>query len=143
MEVAIREAGEADAPAVARLLAELGYPAAADAVARRLARLAESDADVTFVAVVDGEVAGLAGLQTGLALEYDKPVAKLSALVVAEAWQRRGIGSALARAVEDEARRRACGLLYLTSAERRSDAHTFYRQLGFEQTGRRFAKRLG
>lgn len=142
MEVAIREAGEADAPALASLLAELGYPASTDAVARRLERLARSDADVTFVAVVDGEIAGLAGLQTGLALEYDEPVAKLSALVVAEAWQSHGIGSALARTVEDEARRRACGLLYLTSADRRSDAHVFYRQLGFEQTGRRFAKRL-
>jgi hypothetical protein len=45
-------------------------------------------------------------------------------------------------AVEDEARARRCALLFLTSAERRADAHAFYAHLGFEETGRRFAKRF-
>jgi GNAT superfamily N-acetyltransferase len=46
------------------------------------------------------------------------------------------------RAVEEEARSRGCVLLYLTTAERREDAHAFYRTTGLEETGRRFAKRL-
>jgi hypothetical protein len=33
--------------------------------------------------------------------------------------------------------------LFLTTAERRSDAHAFYERLGFERTGRRYAKRFG
>jgi hypothetical protein len=33
-------------------------------------------------------------------------------------------------------------LLFLTTSERRKDAHAFYRSLGFEETGRRFAKAL-
>jgi ribosomal protein S18 acetylase RimI-like enzyme len=43
---------------------------------------------------------------------------------------------------EAEARRRGCCLIFLTSAERRKDAHAFYRRIGFAETGRRFAKRL-
>jgi hypothetical protein len=38
--------------------------------------------------------------------------------------------------------RAGCRLLFLTSGNRRSDAHTFYRRVGFEQTGTRFAKWL-
>jgi GNAT superfamily N-acetyltransferase len=40
------------------------------------------------------------------------------------------------------ARQRGCVLLFLTTSERRKDAHAFYRSLGFEETGRRFAKAL-
>jgi ribosomal protein S18 acetylase RimI-like enzyme len=68
--------------------------------------------------------------------------ARISVLVVDEPHRRRGIGEALVAALEAEARRRSCCLIYLTTAERRAAAHAFYRRLGFEETGRRFAKRL-
>jgi GNAT superfamily N-acetyltransferase len=48
----------------------------------------------------------------------------------------------IARA-EDEARAWQCGRIMVTSAERRADAHTFYQALGYEYTGRRFAKMVG
>jgi GNAT superfamily N-acetyltransferase len=66
----------------------------------------------------------------------------VSAIVVDEAHRRRGVGQALLEAVEREARARGCGLLFLTTAERRNDAHEFYRRVGLEETGRRFAKWL-
>ena len=37
---------------------------------------------------------------------------------------------------------RSLVFIFLTSAERRHEAHAFYRRIGFEETGRRFAKRL-
>jgi GNAT superfamily N-acetyltransferase len=140
--VNIRDAEAADVAAVARLLAQLGYPTDAAAVAPRLVRLTASDSDRLFVAEVDGEVVGLAGLHVSPSLEYDAPAAKVSAIVVDEDHRRRGIGEALLAAVEREARERACGLLFLTTALRRRDAHEFYRRLGFEETGFRFAKSL-
>jgi N-acetylglutamate synthase-like GNAT family acetyltransferase len=136
----IRSACAADAPALARLVAQLGYPTSADALARRVDRLAESAADRLVVAELDSEVVGLAGLHVSLAVEYDEPAAKLSAIVVDERYRRRGIGEALVAAEEEEARRRGCRLVFLTTAERRGDAHDFYRKLGYEETGRRFAK---
>lgn len=140
MRPLIRDAGEGDAAAIAELLTELGYPSSAEEVEGRVARFGE--ADRLFLAEVEGEVAGLAGIHVSPSLEYDADAAKLSALVVAARFRRRGIGEALVRAVEAEARRRRCVLLFLTTAERREDAHAFYRRIGLEETGRRFAKRL-
>jgi GNAT superfamily N-acetyltransferase len=106
-------------------------------------RLAASDADRVVIAHEDGGVVGLAVLHTSLSVEYDEPAAKLSAIVVDEASRGRGVGRALAEAIEAEARARGCCILFLTTAERRADAHAFYSRLGFEHTGRRYVKELG
>lgn len=127
---------------VANLLTQLGYAASVADVRRRLERLLASEADVQLAAVIAGEVVGLAGLQVGLALEYDAPVGKVSELVVEERHRSRGVGRALVAAVEQEARHRGCCLLYLTTAARRKDAHMFYERIGFEETGKRFVKML-
>jgi ribosomal protein S18 acetylase RimI-like enzyme len=63
-------------------------------------------------------------------------------VVVDSDYRRRGIGDALVTEIEAEARARGCCLVFLTTAERRVDAHAFYRRIGFEETGRRFAKWL-
>jgi GNAT superfamily N-acetyltransferase len=94
------------------------------------------------VAEADGEVVGLASLHESLSLEHDRPAAKLSAMVVDESVRGRGIGRSLVEAMEDEARARGCCLIFLTTNERRSGAHAFYERVGFEYTGRRFAKTL-
>ena len=138
----IRDARRDDAPALARLLDQLGYPTTPEQAARRLERLSASDADRLVVAELDGEVVGLARLHVSPSLEYDGDAGKVGAIVVDERHRRRGIGEALMAAVEEEARRRGCVLLFLTTAERRKEAHAFYRRLGLEETGRRFAKML-
>jgi ribosomal protein S18 acetylase RimI-like enzyme len=138
----IRDAGPDDAEPLARLVGQLGYPASADLIARRLVRLTASEADRCVVAGVEGEVVGMATLHASLSIVDDDLAAKLSAIVVDERYRRRGIGEALVSALEADARSRGCSLLFLTTAERRAGAHAFYRRIGFEETGRRFAKRL-
>jgi GNAT superfamily N-acetyltransferase len=137
----IREATARDADAVARLLGELGYPATTAAVEARLERLAIVG-DSVLVAEVDGEVAGLAHLQVTPAIQHDRPVAKIGALVVDASQRRSGIGRALVEAVEEDAQARNCVLLFVTTAERRDDAHAFYEGLGLERTGRRYGRTL-
>jgi ribosomal protein S18 acetylase RimI-like enzyme len=44
--------------------------------------------------------------------------------------------------MEEHARVNACSPIFLMTAERRDDARAFYRRIGFEETGRRFAKPL-
>jgi N-acetylglutamate synthase-like GNAT family acetyltransferase len=141
--VRIRDARAEDAKVLARLLDQLGYPSSTEAVARRVRELTSSEADRLLVAEVDEQVVGFAGVHVSLAVEYDKPAAKLSAIAVDEAHRRRGVGEALVEAAVQEARARGCGLIFLTTAERRADAHAFYEALGFEFTGRRYAKTLG
>jgi N-acetylglutamate synthase-like GNAT family acetyltransferase len=137
-----RPASPEDAGRVAELLEQLGYPASRKAVTRRLQALAASRHDVVWVADRDGTVVGLVALHVSCSLEHDGDVAKVSAIVVDEAARRQGVGEELMALAEREARRRGCVLLFLTTAERRKEAHTFYRGLGFEETGRRFAKGL-
>jgi ribosomal protein S18 acetylase RimI-like enzyme len=143
VDLTIRDARPGDARALAALIGQLGYPTSAAAVAGRVERLRSSADDRLVVAEVDGSIVGLAGLHTSLSVEYDEPAAKVSAIVVDERHRRRGIGEALVAEMEAEARRRGCCLIFLTTAERREDAHAFYRRIGFEETGRRFAKWLG
>jgi N-acetylglutamate synthase-like GNAT family acetyltransferase len=140
--VSIREARTEDAEAIARLLDQLGYPAAPGSILPRLGRLRTAGDDVV-VAEVDRHVVGLAQLHLAPALEYDGEVAKLAAIVVDERCRGEGIGRSLVEAMEARARARGCLLFFLTTADRRSDAHAFYRRMGLEQTGRRFAKKLG
>lgn len=142
MEVTIRDARPRDAEALAALMGQLGYPASADDVGRRLKRLSSSGTDRVVVAELGGEIVGLACLHTSLSVAYDEPAAKLSAIVVDELHRRRGIGEALVRELEREAKRRRCCLLFLTTAGHRDNAHAFYERIGFEETGRRFAKPL-
>jgi GNAT superfamily N-acetyltransferase len=143
VEVTIRDACSNDAEALATLLGQLGYPASAEAVVRRLERLSASGADRVVVAELDAGIVGLACLHTSLSIAYDEPAAKLSALVVDKPHRLRGIGKALVQEMEREARRRRCSMIFLTTAGRRDGAHAFYERIGFEDTGRRFAKALG
>ena len=141
MDPTIRDAAPGDAEAIASLLTQLGYPSEPAAVEARLDRL-RIVGDRVVVAQVDGRIAGLAHLQVSPAIERDRPAAKLGALVVDEAQRGRGIGRALVAAMEAEARLRGCELLFLTTAERRDDAHAFYERVGLEQSGRRYSRTL-
>jgi N-acetylglutamate synthase-like GNAT family acetyltransferase len=138
----IRDARAEDGGSLAPLLEQLGYPSPVEDLAQRVDRFANSASDRLVVAELDGRVVGLAGIHVSLALEYDEPAAKLSAIVVDESCRGQGVGGALVAAVEEEARARGCRLLFLTTADRRTEAHDFYRRYGFEETGRRFAKWL-
>jgi GNAT superfamily N-acetyltransferase len=137
----IRDAGLADAEAVAALLTQLGYPSGVSDVEERLDRL-RIVGDRVVVAEADGKVAGLAHLQVTPALERERPAARIGALVVDEACRGRGIGRALLDVLEGEARLRGCELIYLTTSEGRDDAHAFYERVGLKRDGRRYARTL-
>src|ERR1043165_4960440 len=141
MDPTIRDAGSEDAPAIAGLLTQLGYPSEEEAVESRLDRL-RIVGDRIAVAELDGAVVGLAHLQVTPAIERDRPAAKIGALVVDQAHRGLGIGRALVGAMEAEARLRGCELLSLATSERRDDAHAFYERLGLEHTGRRYGRTL-
>jgi GNAT superfamily N-acetyltransferase len=141
MGLTIRDTQAADAERIAGLLTQLGYPTQPGAVEARLERLAIVG-DRVVIADLDGGAVGLAHLQVAPAIERDRPVAKIGALVVDEAHRGQGVGRALVQALEDEARARGCELLFVTTAEHRDDAHAFYERVGLERTGRRYGRTL-
>jgi GNAT superfamily N-acetyltransferase len=140
--VAIRPAVDDDAPALAELLAHLGYPADAADLPDRLLRM-RSGGDDAFVAVLDGETVGLATVHARAVLHVARPVAQLTALVVPPAMRGRGVGRALVGAAEQWGRAQGADRLVVTTALHRADAPLFYERLGFEHTGRRYVKKLG
>lgn len=142
MTLIIRDATPADAPAIAALLGELGYPAQAEEVRHRLAKLVLGDEVVILLATCDEQTVGLASCHVMRVLHESAPVGFLGALVVTGSRRREGIGRKLIAAIEAEAVARGCRRVTLTSAERRVSAHAFYERLGYVHTGRRFAKQF-
>ncbi|WP_257387560.1 GNAT family N-acetyltransferase [Tahibacter caeni] len=138
----IRAAVAADAPALAGLLGQLGYPTDTTQAAARLARLLADPQAAVFVACRDGPVVGLATVQAHVALNRDAPAVQLTLLVVADGLRGSGIGRALVAAAEDWTRRHGAGRLVVTTASHRTGAHAFYERLGYASTGRRYARGL-
>lgn len=137
----VRGARGADRAAMLVLLAELGYPSDAATLERRLGRVHRESSVRLLVAEQGGRIVGLASLHV-LHLIERPPLGRLSAIVVTEPARRGGVGLELMERVEREARAMGCDRLEVTSGEWRADAHAFYRDLGFEETSKRFTKRL-
>jgi GNAT superfamily N-acetyltransferase len=68
--------------------------------------------------------------------------AQIEAVRVREDLRGRGLGHALFAWAIDEARRRDCALVQLTSDKRRGEAHRFYGRLGFAASHEGFKLRL-
>lgn len=135
----LRDATEADVPALADLLADddiaAGRERPADAEASLLAFRA-IDADPAQLLVVaehlDGPIAATLQLTLipGLS-RYGMLRGQIEGVRVASADRGGALGSVLVRWAADEARARGAGLVQLTTDLRRDDAIRFYRRLGF------------
>jgi GNAT superfamily N-acetyltransferase len=142
MDIRIRPPAEADVPALAALMAELGHPATLEQVRARLARITGNDDYATRVAEVHGQVVGMIGLQRGWAYEHDRPFVRILALVVGEGMRGRGVGARLVEEADGWADDRGAYAVHLTTSLHRSDAHRFYERVGFERTGWRYVRRM-
>ncbi len=138
----IREASDGDASSVASLLGELGYPAAARDLPRRLARVAERGSAVALAAEIEGRVVGVATAHAFASIHAERDIAWLTTLVVALDARQRGVGRALVAAAEGWARARGCQRMSVTTVLHRDEAHAFYDRLGYQHSGRRYTKAL-
>ncbi|MDD1762510.1 MAG: GNAT family N-acetyltransferase [Methanothrix sp.] len=141
-EYLIREAEAVDAPAVASLISQLGYPVSPEEMTGRLKILCSLPEYVTFVAEAHGEVIGIVGAYRSYSLEFSGLYGRLTALVVDEGWRGRGVGKMLLDAIETWLVGQGAVLLVLTSSNHRQGTHEFYKHNGYLDTGVRFTKRL-
>jgi GNAT superfamily N-acetyltransferase len=141
-QVTVRPADIGDADDAARLLGQLGYPADAAEVARRMALLAQDPMIETLVAELDGRVVGLATLHQLQVINRPGPVMQLTALVVDDTVRQQGVGRILVRAVVERGKARGCERLSVTTHIDREAAHRFYSRAGFAHTGTRFGMLL-
>jgi GNAT superfamily N-acetyltransferase len=137
----IRAAKPGDAKQISRLVGYLGHPLGEKAVKKNLAVLARLK-QPPLVATLDKKVVGLCGVSKMVTVHRDAPVGRISSLVIAEDAQGHGIGRMLVEAAEQWCRKQGCKLVEVTSNDRRTAAHAFYRHLGYERSSIRFFKKL-
>ena len=141
--IRVRQAKTSDVRAVRDLLDQLGYTFTVEAVESRLNLLTASGDDPVILAVQDDAVLGLIALQFAWMLQVDEPVARVTALVVRDGGRGSGVGRLLVDAGDQVARQAGCKTLELTTAVARTDAHAFYRKLGFANSSLRFSRPVG
>ena len=138
----VRDAAAADVETLTSLMAVLGYPVSASDLEPRLDRVLRTGDRVLVAVESDGAVVGCAVVHVTPALHRPSFVGRVTMLAVAEAVQGRGVGRALMDAAEQHVRASGCERLEVTSSHKHADAHAFYRRLGYDNDGVRFAKRL-
>jgi GNAT superfamily N-acetyltransferase len=127
----IRPMTAADAPLVADLTTQLGYPTTADQTAQRLATLSERPEEhAILIADEDGRAVGWVHATIYTSLESGR-VATLGGLVVDEAHRSGGIGAELLAAAEAWARDRGVERMVVRSRIAREGAHRFYVREGY------------
>lgn len=137
----VRRVQEADHPAIADLLHQLGYPTEASEVTTRLARVVDRRDYGSWCATDrSGVVVGFALGHLVWPIEQNDAVAQLAALIVDVSSRGLGVGRDLLAAFDGWAQDNGAGRAVVTSGLTRADAHRFYERLGFARTGLRFGR---
>jgi GNAT superfamily N-acetyltransferase len=143
-ELKIRRAKMSDAPRIAELTGQLGYPATAAQLRARIRRILPASQHAVFVAESAKEgVVGWLHVSRQPLLEVELR-AEVNGLVVAEGQRSLGAGARLLAAAEDWAGKHGCKSMSVRSNVIRERAHKFYELNGYEhyKTQKSFRKPL-
>ena len=128
----IRGARREDAPRLAALSGELGYPMTAEDAGQRLADLEAHGDHALLVSEDAGRVAGW--IQVSLPRIFETPKsAEIAGLVVESAARGKGLGRALVAAAADWAVERGCVAVRVRTNVIRERAQAFYAREGFRE----------
>ena len=129
--VTIRKVNTDDALEVSGLSAQLGYPTSVGTLRERLTEAAHDAGREIVVAESGGRIVGWIEVAIGAALESGRWV-EIRGLVVDEQHRGHRVGTALVEWAKAWADERGFARLRVRTNEKRSDAHRFYVQCGFE-----------
>lgn len=142
-EIEIRQASAEDAKDISGISCEdLGYHCDEALVLSKLRKL-DASREAVFTAVMDGGVVGFIHVGRYDTL-YMEPMAGIFGLAVRYAYRHNGVGRKLVFAAEEWAVRHGIKLMRVNSGISRTNAHSFYRNIGYdtEKVQIRFMKKL-
>ena len=139
----VRVASVSDAQDVARLTAQLGYDVEPSLAKVRLSNILARPDQRFLIAESNHSTVGWLHAAIGEYVETDSFVL-IGGLVVDRSQRRQGIGRLLMEHAEKWAKEKGCVVVRLSSSAGRTEAHEFYKQLGYSniKTQYAFAKSL-
>jgi len=126
----IRKAVLSDAPELATLTEQLGYPADIEGTKTILEDLLRKQEYAVFVGIIDNKTVGWIQLHQVISMETGVYV-EIIGLVVDEEYRGRGLGRLLLHAASDWSRSIDCYRLRVRCNIIRIESHTFYQNSGF------------
>lgn len=130
-EIACRPATAADAPAIAALFTDEGYPAGPSDVRTRLTRF-DSPMSRAIVAEHEGGILGFIAIHALPRFEHDDRILRVLALVVDAGARERGVGRALMAEAERVGREVGATFVEVTAGHHRPEARRLYESLGYD-----------
>ncbi|HEV2856200.1 MAG TPA: GNAT family N-acetyltransferase [Thermoanaerobaculia bacterium] len=140
----LRSARLEDAPAIAILATQLGYPTSVEQAEARMRGVLDRSDGTVLVAENEGTVTGWIHIVGAFRIE-NEPFAEIAALVVDENRRGQGTGARLVEAAIDWAVRHGFRTIRVRSNTVRERTHAFYERLGFRRTKTQasFSKPIG
>jgi ribosomal protein S18 acetylase RimI-like enzyme len=140
--IKVRDATFQDSQKLAKLMEQLGYPTSFAEMQERLNLISSNSDHRTLVAEIEGEIVGMVGVGIGYFYEKNGVYGRILALEVDERFRRRGIGKRLIQEAEKWFGDKRANTVVINSGYHRHQAHDFYRNVGYKDTGLRFIKEL-
>ena len=129
-------------PNTTALLNQLGYPGTEGFLDRRIKALAGDPDEELVVGEENGEVLAVLSIHFIPQLAVLGPFARISYFCIDGDHRGKGMGRELEEYCEAVARQRGCDRIELHCHSRRTDAHRFYQQQGYEESPKYLMKKL-
>lgn len=130
--VHIRQAIPGDAPRIAELSSQLGYPVSAADMSDRVHRLLNSPTHALYVAASGAMVVGWIAGELRLSIETGLR-GEITGLVVDASSRRSGVGGSLVAAIEQWAIQNEVQVILVRTNVTRAESRSFYERLGYQQ----------
>lgn len=105
-------------------------------------RFLETPNSFMDLALVENKVIGFVTYTIRTVVRYPKPILEVEELYVHQDYRKHGVGRKLMEHVLEYAKSVPCQYVFLASAKERTEAHEFYKVLGFEEYAYHYRRKL-